>query len=289
VEFAYNRAVHSTTQLCPFEVVYGFKPITPLDLLPLPNKERVNMEASKRADFVRKIHETTKQAIEKKGRHVADRVNKKRKEVIFQPGDMVWVHMRKDRFPNLRKSKLMPRGAGPYKVLARINDNAYKIDLPSDEFGVSNSFNVADLTPCYGDDLDASRTMPFQGGEDDEDIPSSTTHSPIEEVAVQDKSNEVRIGPMTRSRTKQLEQQVNSLLLDYDVSDYESFILPKSMYVCILRFVDNTNAIGGDHQDMDGDMKKHGGNKMEHAGIIEDNFTQVLEGGEGGRSTSGET
>jgi hypothetical protein len=36
MEFAYNRVVHSTTQLCPFEVVYGFKPITPLDLLPLP-------------------------------------------------------------------------------------------------------------------------------------------------------------------------------------------------------------------------------------------------------------
>ena len=100
----------------------------------------------------------------------------------------------------------MPRGAGPYKVLARINDNAYKIDLPSDEFGCSNSFNVADLTPCYGDDLDASRTMPFQGGEDDEDIPSTYTHSPIEDVAVQDKPNEVRIGPMTRSRTKLLEQ-----------------------------------------------------------------------------------
>ena len=36
VEFAYNRAVHSTTQMCPFEVVYGLIPITPLDLLPLP-------------------------------------------------------------------------------------------------------------------------------------------------------------------------------------------------------------------------------------------------------------
>ncbi|KAK1615624.1 hypothetical protein QYE76_021141 [Lolium multiflorum] len=57
VEFAYNRAVHSTTELCPFEVVYGFKPITPLDLLPLPIHERVNMEASKRADYVKKIHE----------------------------------------------------------------------------------------------------------------------------------------------------------------------------------------------------------------------------------------
>jgi hypothetical protein len=111
------------------------------------------MEASKRADFVRKIHVTTKEAIEKKGKYTADRVNKKRKEVLFQPGDLVWVHFRKDRFPQLRKSKLLPRGAGPYKVLAKINDNAYKIDLPIAEYGVSNSFNVADLTPYEGEDI----------------------------------------------------------------------------------------------------------------------------------------
>ncbi|KAK1665205.1 hypothetical protein QYE76_053364 [Lolium multiflorum] len=156
VEFAYNRAVHSTTELCPFEVVYGFKPITPLDLLPLPIHERVNMEASKRADYVKKIHEKTKELIEKKGKSNAARMNKKRKEMLFKPGDLVWVHFRKDRFPKLRKSKLKPRGAGPYKVLAKINDNAYSIDLPEDEFGVSNSFNVADLTPYDGEDLGAS-------------------------------------------------------------------------------------------------------------------------------------
>ncbi|KAK1664798.1 hypothetical protein QYE76_052957 [Lolium multiflorum] len=134
VEFAYNRAVHSTTELCPFEVVYGFKPITPLDLLPLPIHERVNMEASKRADFVKKIHVKTKELIEKKGKSNAARMNKKRKEMLFKPGDLVWVHFRKDRFPKLRKSKLKPRGAGPYKVLAKINDNAYSIDLPEDEY-----------------------------------------------------------------------------------------------------------------------------------------------------------
>ncbi|KAK1648829.1 hypothetical protein QYE76_066634 [Lolium multiflorum] len=165
VEFAYNRAVHSTMELCPFEVVYGFKPITPLDLLPLPIHERVNMEASKREDFVKKIHVKTKELIEKKGKSNAARMNKKRKEMLFKPGDLVWVHFRKDRFPKLRKSKLKPRGAGPYKVLAKINDNAYSIDLPEDEFGVSNSFNVADLTPYDGEDLGASGSTPFEGGE----------------------------------------------------------------------------------------------------------------------------
>ncbi|KAK1692397.1 hypothetical protein QYE76_009094 [Lolium multiflorum] len=90
VEFSYNRAVHSTTELCPFEVVYGFKPITPLDLLPLPIHERVNMEASKRADFVKKIHVKTKELIEKKGKSNAARMNKKRKEMLFKPGDLVW-------------------------------------------------------------------------------------------------------------------------------------------------------------------------------------------------------
>jgi hypothetical protein len=106
----------------------------------------------------------TKEAIEKNGKHNASRVNKKEKEVLFQPGDMVWVHFRKDGFPEKRKSKLLPQGAGPYKVLAKINDNAYKIDLPVEEFGVSNSFNVADLTPYEEEDLDASRSTPFERG-----------------------------------------------------------------------------------------------------------------------------
>ena len=125
------------------------------------------MEASKRADFVKKIHVKTKEAIEKKGKNNAERANKKRKEVLFQPGDMVWVHFRKDRFPHLRHSKLLPHGAGSYKVLAKINDNAYKIDLPTDEFGVRNTINVADLTPYAGEDLGALGSTPFEGGDED--------------------------------------------------------------------------------------------------------------------------
>jgi hypothetical protein len=66
----------------------------------------------------------------------------------------------------MRRSKLKPCGAGPYKVLAKINDNAYSIDIPIAEFGgVSNIFNIADLSPYDGDDLGVSRSMPFEGGE----------------------------------------------------------------------------------------------------------------------------
>ena len=74
VEFSYNRAVHSTTQTCPFEV-YGFKPITPLDLLPLPLKECANMEASKIAEYVKSIHMKAKQVIENKSKHYATKAN----------------------------------------------------------------------------------------------------------------------------------------------------------------------------------------------------------------------
>ena len=70
--------------------------------------------------------------------------------MVFQLGDLVWVHLRKDRFPNERKSKLLPRAGGPFKVLARYNDNAYKVDIPRDKYNVSDTFNVKDLAKYHG-------------------------------------------------------------------------------------------------------------------------------------------
>jgi hypothetical protein len=113
-------------------------------------------------------------------------------------GDLVWLHLRKDIFLELRKSKLMPRGAGPYKILEKINDNAYKLELPP-EFRVSPTFNIVDLKPYLGeeDELE-SWTTPLQEGEDDEDITSIHTIN----------------GLITRSHARQLILQVRSTLVN---------------------------------------------------------------------------
>ena len=65
VEFAYNRTVHSTTKFSPFEIVYGFNPLTPLDLLLLPIDECASMDGKKKAKFVKQLHERTRQHIKK--------------------------------------------------------------------------------------------------------------------------------------------------------------------------------------------------------------------------------
>ena len=105
------------------------------------------------------------------------------------------MHLRKDRFPEQCKSKLQPRADGPFKVLRKINDNAYEIDLPS-SYGVSSSFNVADLSPFFG--VEESRTTPFQEGEDDEDMPPEATQ--VTHKYIYD-------GPITHSYAKRLQKE----------------------------------------------------------------------------------
>jgi hypothetical protein len=46
IKFAYNRSIHSTTKVSPFQVVYGFNPHAPIDLLPLPPSEMTCFDAS---------------------------------------------------------------------------------------------------------------------------------------------------------------------------------------------------------------------------------------------------
>nr|GFC64392.1 putative reverse transcriptase domain-containing protein [Tanacetum cinerariifolium] len=47
--------------------------------------------------------------------------------------------------------KLNPRYVGPFKVLERIGDVAYKLDLPKELSRVHNTFYVSNLKKCHAD------------------------------------------------------------------------------------------------------------------------------------------
>ncbi|KAH9705032.1 hypothetical protein KPL70_011714 [Citrus sinensis] len=202
VEFAYNRTVHSATKFSPFEIVYGFNPLTPLDLLPLPIDERASMDGKKKAEFVKQLHQRTRQHIEKRTEQYATQANKGRKQVVFQPGDWVWVHIRKERFPAQRRSKLLPRGDDPFQVVTQINDNAYKLDLLG-EYNVSATFNVSDLSPFdVGED---SRTNPFEERGNDENHQGNTIKASSDPLHIHG-------GPITRARAKKMQAALNGLI-----------------------------------------------------------------------------
>ena len=117
IEFAYNRSVHSITDFSLFEIVYGFNPLTPLDLLPLPVNERTNLDGQKKAEMVTKLHESVRQHIEKKNEQYANKANKGRRQVIFEPSDWVWVHMRKKGFQPVGGPSYILEGMVHFKSL----------------------------------------------------------------------------------------------------------------------------------------------------------------------------
>jgi hypothetical protein len=146
------------------------------------------------------------------------------------------------------------RAAGPFKILEKINDNAYKLELPF-EFGISPTFNISNLKPYLGkeDELE-SRATPLQEGEDDEDmdvfpseippglppeLPPDFRVSPTFNISdlkpymgdedeiesrmtpIQEEEDDEDItsihtmnGPITRSRARQLNLQVRSTLVN---------------------------------------------------------------------------
>ncbi|XP_033139498.1 uncharacterized protein LOC117131495, partial [Brassica rapa] len=143
-EFAYNHAVHSASKFSPFEIVYGFNPTSPLDLIPLPE---------------------------------------------------FWVHLRKERFPNERKSKLMPRIDGPFEITKKISNNAYKIDLQDEPDLRSNPFQEG------GDDM--IMDQPADGDRDGEFR---------DEPAQEDEVLTFPKGPMTRARARKLKEAIGGLI-----------------------------------------------------------------------------
>ncbi|GAV81835.1 hypothetical protein CFOL_v3_25288 [Cephalotus follicularis] len=100
---------------------------------------------------MKKLNESIRAKIEKANDAYKRKANKHWRKTESQQGYRVWVNLRKERFPSKWKSKLAPRADGPFEVLERVGDNAYKIKLPGD-YGVLATFNIGGLSPFVEDE-----------------------------------------------------------------------------------------------------------------------------------------
>nr|GFA37169.1 putative reverse transcriptase domain-containing protein [Tanacetum cinerariifolium] len=151
VEFLYNNSYHASIKAAPFEALYGRKCRSPVYWTEVGEAQILGLEL---------IQETTEKIVQIKQRMQAARdrqksyANLKRKPMEFQVGDKVMLKVSpwKGVVRFGKREKLNPRYVGPFKVLERVGDVAYKLDLPEELSRVHNTFHVSNLKKCHADE-----------------------------------------------------------------------------------------------------------------------------------------
>ncbi|GLJ20994.1 hypothetical protein SUGI_0383740 [Cryptomeria japonica] len=90
------------------------------------------------------IHEQVRVKLKHTSEKYKINADRKRIELQYQVGDMVMIHLKKERFPKEKYTKLMMNKIGTFKILKKCGNNAYHNDFPSD-IGLSPFFNVPDI------------------------------------------------------------------------------------------------------------------------------------------------
>ncbi|GJV93725.1 putative nucleotidyltransferase, ribonuclease H [Tanacetum coccineum] len=151
VEFSYNNSYHASIKAAPFEALYGRKCRSPVCWTEVGEAQILGPEL---------IQETTEKIIQIKQRMQAARdrqksyADLKRKPMEFQVGDKVMLKVSpwKGVVRFGKRGKLNPRYVGPFKVLEKVREVAYKLELPEELSRVHNTFHVSNLKKCHADE-----------------------------------------------------------------------------------------------------------------------------------------
>ena len=151
IEFAYNITYHASIQVAPYEALYGRKCRTPLCWNEVGEKQLVGPEiVQQTTDKINQIRERLKIAQDRQKSYA----DKRQKPIEFQVGDKVMLKI--SPWKNVvrfgKRGKLSPRYVGPYKIIKKIGEVAYKLELPEELQGIHNTFHVSNLRKCLADE-----------------------------------------------------------------------------------------------------------------------------------------
>lgn len=113
VEFAFNMCNKSTSKT-PFKIVYTKPPKHALDLVPLLKLPGLSVVARNTAKRIQKVKTKVRQNLEQANSKYKAAANKHGRVKLLQEGDLVVVHLCKNRFPARTYSKLKSRMYGPF-------------------------------------------------------------------------------------------------------------------------------------------------------------------------------
>nr|GFB12298.1 putative reverse transcriptase domain-containing protein [Tanacetum cinerariifolium] len=147
-EFSYNNNYHASIKAAPFEALYGRKCRSPVCWTEVGEAQILGPEL---------IQETTEKIVQIKQRMQATRdrqksyADLKHKPMESQVGDKVLLKVSpwKGVVRFGKRVKLIPRYVGPFKVLERVGDVAYKLNLLEELSRVYNTFHVSNLKKCH--------------------------------------------------------------------------------------------------------------------------------------------
>ncbi|KAI4902633.1 hypothetical protein NFI96_002208 [Prochilodus magdalenae] len=148
-EMAQNSLISSATSVTPFQCMLGYQPpLMPWSFQPsdVPSVEHW----MKRSEEVwEETHQHIEMALQRNKRH-ADK--HRGNTPTYVPGDRVWLSTRDFRFSEGCR-KLLPKYIGPFKIISKVNDVTYKLELPP-QYRVCSSFHVSLLKPVVPGPLD---------------------------------------------------------------------------------------------------------------------------------------
>ena len=109
--------------------------------------------AEKFIEQIQSIHQMVQEQLEKSQAKYKTRHDKHSVDHSFQVGDEVWLYISKERLKGEGK-KLKPIRYGPFKILEKIGNNAFRLDLPPymQMYAVVNVENLKLYEPPLIDD-----------------------------------------------------------------------------------------------------------------------------------------